>query len=509
MSSIVSLSQGKVNVKKQFTELDYEKKESANGEIVEFNGNLFSISTIGRGKKAQIILSKHDMFMKKLKSANLSEDGVFNSVEKMMIIEDKLMLVGKLSESKSSHTYFLKEVDASSLKAIGAEKFLSKSTAKVPTVDVLTFLYENGRLLMVKDLFDNKKLGTADIAITMFDKNIEKQWSVNYQYDAKNLISRNENFVMNSSGDVFYSHTKYDRKANVYYSILKGITENGKEEIEKELLFEDEAYFENYTIGMSNNELVVAGFLKYFPKGQRIQKFFVQRYKESSLTIKSQSIEEIPFTETLKYLTTKIAAKTKEKQSKGKAIIVDEDLLFTEIIARDNGEIILVAESQKKSTNVYKDNNDRTITEYNLEAGNIYAISISGDSKLNWATKIPKRFAGQISKMHYLGRSGLKVTNFIVMEGKDGLYFVFNDHIDNHAKDNDGTNMLKPKFTKKRVVSVYKIDSEGNMTREILATSNEIKMSMDGSKSGQVSGGKAVLFFGEVNQEKKALVLDF
>ena len=68
--------------------------------------------------------------------------------------------------------------------------------------------------------------------------------------------------------------------------------------------------------------------------------------------------------------------------------------------------------------------------------------------------------AGQISKMHYLGRSGLKVTNFIVMEGKDGLYFVFNDHIDNHAKDNDGTNMLKPKFTKKRVVSVYKIDSE-------------------------------------------------
>lgn len=111
--------------------------------------------------------------------------------------------------------------------------------------------------------------------------------------------------------------------------------------------------------------------------------------------------------------------------------------------------------------------------------------------------------------MHYLGRSGLKVTNFIVMEGKDGLYFVFNDHIDNHAKDNDGTNMLKPKFTKKRVVSVYKIDSEGNMTREILATSNDIKMSMYASKSGQVSGGKAVLFFGEVNQEKKALVLDF
>ena len=72
LSSIVSLSQGKVNVKKQFTKLDYEKKESANGEIVEFNGNLFSISTIGRGKKAQIILSKHDMFMKKLKSANLS-----------------------------------------------------------------------------------------------------------------------------------------------------------------------------------------------------------------------------------------------------------------------------------------------------------------------------------------------------------------------------------------------------------------------------------------------------
>ena len=32
---------------------------------------------------------------------------------------------------------------------------------------------------------------------------------------------------------------------------------------------------------------------------------------------------------------------------------------------------------------------------------------------------------------------------------------------------------------------------------------------MDASKSGQVSGGKAVLFFGEVNQEKKALVLDF
>ena len=66
----------------------------------------------------------------------------------------------------------------------------------------------SGHVAAKKDLFDNKKLGTADIAITMFDKNIEKQWSVNYQYDAKNLISRNENFVMNSSGDVFYSHTK-------------------------------------------------------------------------------------------------------------------------------------------------------------------------------------------------------------------------------------------------------------------------------------------------------------
>lgn len=163
--------------------------------------------------------------------------------------------------------------------------------------------------------------------------------------------------------------------------------------------------------------------------------------------------------------------KKAEKNKKKK----DQDPVFynykiSEILHKDNGEMVMVAEQYyvRVVTRTSRDANGNmtTTTTYYYYYNDIIVVDFKPSGEVKWMKKIPKH---QIST----NDGGWKSSFYAYVSG-DNLHFIFNDHVENiMSRDNEIPKLFNPHNMKKGACVFLTMDNNGKMTSEILLNNKE------------------------------------
>ena len=125
-----------------------------------------------------------------------------------------------------------------------------------------------------------------------------------------------------------------------------------------------------------------------------------------------------------------------------------------------------------------------TIVTYHYYYNDIIVVRISNKGDIDWAHKVPKR-------QHTVNDGGF-YSSFIQSEVDDKIYLVYNDNPKNLTEDDPGKywNFVPGKES---VVMLVQFDAQGNMTKDMLFSSDDSDVILRPKVSNQIDPETTIL----------------
>lgn len=178
---------------------------------------------------------------------------------------------------------------------------------------------------------------------------------------------------------------------------------------------------------------------------------------------------------------------------------IDKYFVIADLLKGIDGGAILIAEHQRIDGNTvkYAYNNKTKGDEFAFMDILVIAMDKNGD--VLWEKKIPKSQKNSGSEW---------LVSYNVVQSSNGLYFVFNDNIDNHMSDNERTqNMTRNK--NEFALSVYFINESGYMSRDVLASYNTYTGFLVPSFSNQINENSLIGIMKSKNGSEQIVSFQF
>ena len=143
-------SQGKIKNTQTIIELEKGRKgESVIGSTLVENF-IYTITQVGKGRRAVTFLSKYDTRMKLIKKVDWDLDYKKGSIDRLIVLNDKLYVLFELidSKTKTAELYF-RSLDKGTLKLSPKELLISKKYTKRRYTPDYSFIEENDRILYI------------------------------------------------------------------------------------------------------------------------------------------------------------------------------------------------------------------------------------------------------------------------------------------------------------------------------------------------------------------------
>ena len=237
----------------------------------------------------------------------------------------------------------------------------------------------------------------ASYSVIVLDlkNNLNEIWSKNYQseldYELEDVIQRK----VTNEGEVivlfkqFNEKRKDKHKGEPNYSYeIRHISDKG-ESLETYPIHLENEYITDMQMGINDNgDIICTGF--YSPEyGSSITGCYFLLLDKENKTIKKETKQAFSMDFLTDFMKERKVKKAKKKKEKGKDLaLYNYDL--QDIVFRDDGGIIQVAEQAYEVTRTYTDanGNTRSVTTYYYNT--LIIISISPEGEIEWSRKIPK-----------------------------------------------------------------------------------------------------------------------
>ncbi len=500
--AIGGTSQGKIETTQKLIELEKGRKgEYVLGSLLVDNF-IYSITTIGKGRRAIYTISKYDTKMKLVKKLDWDLDFKEGSFDRFMMIKNNLYVLFKKIDTKSKTAeLYAKSLNKNTLKLTSKETLITEKYTNKRYTPSYVIIEEND-LVLIYNTKEKDRKENMSVSLKLFGNNLKEIWNKDIDFPFLNKKSRFGDLEITSNGDVYFiiKVTNEDKKKEAH-KMLYSCTKNGKIIKEKELSELPEFISDIKIATTPKNEIIIAGY--YNEKVEKAWKkgSYFAKIDNNSLSIKKLTKGLFPTTLLMENKTDKVKRKAIRKENKGKDTGLDNYFAVDEIITKEDGGAIIIGEHYKyyQTSSTTTDANGRTSTTYtnHYEYDDILVISINKEGEIEWERIIPK-------KQHVSGSPlGCGYYRMIV---EDKMYFIFNDDRLNHASDNETTeNFLANK--KNRIISIYEINSEGYIRKDILTDYQTTESLLDVTKTEQI-GDKEMLcyMFGKKRTRKLLLV---
>ncbi|MGB1039942.1 MAG: hypothetical protein ACPGVD_03640 [Flavobacteriales bacterium] len=503
-----SVGQGKIKTTQKIIELEKGRKGEAviNSEIVD--NFTYSITSVGKGRRAVISMSKYDPEFKLVKKVDWDLDIKENSILRMTVLKGNIFVLFKRVDSKNKFFEIVAQpIDKVSLKLSSKKISLLKKAFKKKRLMPDYTLYESKDKLLVYCVANIEK-EKRNMQTKLYDSNLRQIWEKDILFDLTFKDSDIEDYELNDNGDVYFvlrnkrKEKNKDKSKWEYY--LYATLNNGEKTINRKISEIPEFIGDITLKNNPNNELVVAGF--YNEKIQRDWKkgAYFSVVDGQSLAEKTYSQKLFTTTLLMEHKSKKVKRKAIRKENKGKETGLDMFFDVREIISKENGGAIMIGEHYHwytvTTTTTDANGNTRYQTHTNYELDDIIVVSIDKDGEIEWERIIPK--------IHHTSRTTI-TSSYVRAVVDDKLYFIFNDHRDNHALDYEYTKSTGSASRKNLVVSVYELNSKGFLRKDILTDHKKIEGVIVPTRSQQVGDKEVLLYIFARKRVKKLLMVKF
>lgn len=353
-----------------------------------------------------------------------------------------------------------------------------------------TFSYQLSRKkskLLVVGYEPYKRGESEKFNLSVFDQDLSQAWERQITIPYQDELFYIERFVVDDRGDVYvlgkryFDKPKTRRRGKPNYSyIVLAYRFQGLEFEQYEVKLKDRFVSDlSFTVNDAG-DLICAGL--YSDRGTvSVKGTYYMSIDAVSQEIKEEGFKKFDDDFLSQFMNDRQAARGRELY----------DYKLEEIILRADGGAILIAEQYFVDVYTYT-NPDGTITTRNYYNYNdIIIININPNKTIEWATKVPKRQV-TVDDYGYFSSFAHAITN-------QNIYLVFNDNQRNMTKDR--RNPLS--FNGSRsVVMLVAIDTEGNVSKEIL-TNNRDERIITRPKSCEQLGRNRMMIYGSRGKKYK------
>jgi len=519
--TLFSFAQNKSKkVKIKWGQIQNESKKSELENIVGYdNTGVYVV----KGKKGILSLEfdsrtiehyNNKMFKMKSKELNFLKNGKKLKLQFFLHINNVLYMFSSLKDSDSKKDIlYSQQVNKKTLSTnreynkiveVAWNKY-DRMTKGEYNVELST---DSSKILIYYNLSSAER-ENEEIGFSVFDNNMNMLWekTIEFSYDKK-LFDIHE-ITIDNKGDVFLIAKEYinkridkkDGKPNYNFHVFNYYN-NGNDFTDYPLKLKD-YFITDFQIKINDNgEILCGGF--YSKKGKAVLSSVSDIFKYS-LSIESKrakAAKEKAHNIKGSFLI-KINTNTKEITAsdsyefdikfirKWKNILFEEAKLnkdntelrqydLKDIILTDEGNIIIVGEQSYEITTKVQGFSSTTYY-YN----DIIVTKISPEGAVKWVRRLPKR---QATSQDYG-----KWSSYSLFEANNKLYFIFNDNPKN-LQEKYKNNIKNFNKDTKTITVLIEIDSEGEVSREVLFSSKEIGVLLEPKVCYQISDNEMILF---------------
>ncbi|MBI1192004.1 MAG: hypothetical protein GC205_02360 [Bacteroidetes bacterium] len=278
---------------------------------------------------------------------------------------------------------------------------------------------------------------------------------------------------------------KRDGEPNYEYILFK--FPKGSETMQEYSIRLDDKFITDMNIAIDENgKIAAAGFYSNTPSFDITGTYYLMVDGRTKQVTKSSTKSfELDFL--TEGLTERQEEKMERKAEKGKSIDL-LDMELRKLTPMPGGGWLLVGEQYKvvevtrTTTSTTGITTSSTTTHYYYN--DIIVVRISNKGDIDWAHKVPKR--------QYTVEDGGFYSSFIQSEVDDRIYIVYNDNPKNLTEDKPGKywNFIPGKES---VVMLVQFDAQGNMTKDMLFSSDDAEVIVRPKVSNQIDPETTIL----------------
>ena len=316
-----------------------------------------------------------------------------------------------------------------------------------------------------------KKEDIERSTMNVYDADMQLQWSQEFRLPYTDVDYRVESQHVDNDGSVIVLGLKYAEKKE-----RKALKRDNKSTYEYHLLVytgtspvpQDHAigvadkFLQDMTLSMSNEGDIVCAGLYGNKNSFNVRGAFFLRIDRASKTISHESFKEFSDDFITSFMTEKEAKKATKKAAKKDENLELYQYMIHDIILRDDGGAVLVAEQYFMREVCYTDKNGNTRCNYHYFYNDVIVVNIDPQGDIEWATKVPKR-------QHSINDGGTYSSCAVEVQNEK-IYLVFNDSGENlFVKSGDKIKQFELKG-KDALVVLATVSGDGTVTREALFT---------------------------------------
>ena len=316
-----------------------------------------------------------------------------------------------------------------------------------------------------------KKEDIERSTMNVYDADMQLQWSQEFRLPYTDVDYRVESQRVDNDGSVLVLGVKYadkkerkalkrDSKSTYEYHLL--VYTGSSPTPQDHVIGVQDKFLQDMNLSMANEGDIICAGLYGNKNSFSVRGAFFLRIDRASKTIAHESFKEFSDDFITSYMTDKEAKKAQKKASKKDEDVELYQYMIHDIIHRDDGGAVLVAEQYFMREVCYTDKNGNTRCNYHYYYNDLIVVNIDPKGDIEWATKVPKR-------QHSINDGG--TFSSCAVDVKDGrIYLVFNDSGENlFVKSGDKIKQFELKG-KDALVVLATVDGDGSVSREALFT---------------------------------------
>lgn len=424
--------------------------------------------------------------------------------------EAVLMLDGKLYQFMhasygTKRTFYVQPIDKAGL-SLGKEEMIGSFTSKGRGLgQSKTFVNATRDSSYVSLIYTipNKRKDNEQFVVNIFDKQMEKVWSQEYEFPYENRLLDLQEFRVDRNGDLYVlakrnfenRRDKVDGLVNYDYLLFNLKREGGidslKIETEGKFLRDMKVEF------TPEGDIVSAGFYSNLNSSDAGGAFYM-RLDGKTKEVVSSSFKEFELDFVLQNLTERKAKRVEKRIKQGR----NKELPYyhiDELVPMPDGSVRMIGE-QRLIYTVTTGYGATMITSTHYLYNDMVIVSINKDGEVEWAERIAKRQHTVDDRAAY--------SSYALMKRDNELAFMFNDNAQN--LDYNGVGRVAPMAkNSSTVVMAARVGQFGDVRRAGLFRRGEAEIKIRPIFAHQLDEDELLLFGHRQLREQRFVIVKF
>lgn len=447
------------------------------------NGSFRGVVGHNEDNVYQLIENRKDLYIQKMNKdlvvlAKEELDHEHNdkdmNFEDLIVFHDNyLVFLSQYDKKTDQKTLFLRLGDSGSLKERpGQTELASVTSRKKDRISFDVRISPDSSKILVYYQLPFERQGQEKFGLKVFNENMDVYWEDEVELPYADDHFSIENFKVMDDGTVLVVGVKYEdkrttkrlkRQEKSYYEYHVLVYEDAHAEVKDYEIELDDWFIQDLQLAIGDDgNIIGAGF--YSTRGTwSIRGTFFVTFDRETKDVIHKSFKEFDEDFMTMYMTEKEERKAKKKADKKDKELEMYEYDLSDIILRDDGGAILVAEQYYSYvvTTRSTDSNGITTTRYTYHYiyNDVVVVNMNSSGEIDWAAKVPKR-------QHTINDGGF-YSGFGLTVVDDKMYFIYNDNGKNlYLKE--GEKIFNFNAKKDFLVMLSTVGVDGSVERETL-----------------------------------------